>query len=211
MLIIFDLDGTLVDSSQDLTISVNAMLEHFHRSPLTRETVQQYVGNGAAVLVRRALGDMLSANAFEEGFAFFLEHYSKHALDNTFLYPGIRGLLDELRSMDHRMAVLSNKPARLSQDILNGLDAGKYFFRVYGGDSFPTKKPEPAGLLNLLNEAAVPSPEALFIGDSSVDVETAHNAGVRCCGVLWGFQPQRLQTAGAEILISEPHQLFAYI
>lgn len=211
MLIIFDLDGTLIDSVEDLTSAVNAMLGHFGRPPLTVEHVQGYVGNGVAVLVQRALGNGASEELRAEGLAFFLEYYSKHALDRTTLYSGIRGLLDDLRSMDHRMAVLSNKPARISQDIVNGLDIGKYFFRVYGGDSFLTRKPDPGGLMALMGEAAVTSRDTLLVGDSPVDVHTAHNAGVRCCGALWGFQPHLLQNAAPEILIAKPHQLFAYI
>ncbi len=211
MLITFDLDGTLIDSAEDLANSVNAMLAHFDRPPLSPEIIQTYVGNGAAVLVQRTLGDGALRETCDAAVEFFLEHYGKHALDHTTLYPGIRGLLEDLRSMDHTMAVLSNKPARIGQDVLNGLDAGKFFFRVYGGDSFATKKPDPAGLLTIMSEVGVTYRSALMVGDSPVDVQTAHAAGVRCCGVLWGFEPHRLQLAGAEILIGKPHQLFAYI
>lgn len=187
------------------------MLSHLGRSPLSSEVIQAYVGDGAKVLVQRALGSQAATDLVEKGLAIFLDHYSKHALKNTTLYPGIRNLLDDLRSMDHRMAVLSNKPALVSRDIVNGLDIGKYFCRVYGGDSFPTKKPDSLGISTLMGEEAVIARDCLMIGDSPVDVQTAHNAGVRCCGVLWGFQPAALQHAGAEILISKPHQLFAYI
>jgi phosphoglycolate phosphatase len=211
LLITFDLDGTLIDSSDDLANSVNAMLMHFNRRPIPADVIQTYVGNGADVLVRRALGDQTLNDTYEKALAFFLDYYGQHSLEYTGLYTGVRELIEDLKSMDHQLAVLTNKPVKISEDILKGLKLGKHFFRIYGGDSFPTKKPDPAGLLTILSEAGVQPREALLIGDSAVDVQTAHNSGVRCCGVTWGFQPQAIQSAGADLLISKPHQLMAYI
>jgi phosphoglycolate phosphatase len=211
LLITFDLDGTLIDSAEDLANAVNAMLSHFGRRPIASDVIQTYVGNGAGVLVRRALGDQTSSDIYEQALAFFLDYYRQHSLENTRLYPGLKSLIEDLQSMDHQLAVLTNKPVAISEDILNGLKMGKYFFRIYGGDSFSTKKPDPVGMLTILSEAGAQPREALLIGDSPVDVQTAHNSGVRCCGVLWGFQPHMLQAAGADMLISKPHQLMAYI
>jgi phosphoglycolate phosphatase len=211
LLIIFDLDGTLIDSAEDIANAVNAMLRHLNRRPLSVDVIQTYVGNGAAALVQRAIGENASMDTFDIALAFFLDYYEQHPLEYTGLYPGLKHLLDDLRSMRHALAVLSNKPTRITEKVLRGLGIYDYFFRVYGGDSFVTKKPEPAGVLALLNEAGVEPRDALLIGDSPVDVQTAHNARIRCCGVLWGFQPHHLQTAGADMIINKPHQLLAYI
>ncbi len=191
-LVIFDLDGTLVDSQLDLAHSVNATRCHMGLPPIELATVASYVGNGAPVLIRRALGPQASEADIEHALAFFLAYYNEHKLDYTRLYPGVREAIDRLHDAGVRMAVLTNKPVRISQAILDGLGVGGHFFRVYGGNSFEQKKPNPVGVDRLLEEAGAARERALMVGDSSVDVRTARNAGIRCAGVTYGLQPESL-------------------
>jgi phosphoglycolate phosphatase len=206
-LLIFDLDGTLIDSSRDLVISTNAMLRHLGRPEVDEKTVNSYVGDGAPKLVRRALGGNPSDAEFDAAYAFFIRYYREHSLEHTDLYPGIRQALDELQGGDNVLAVLTNKPVKISYDILAGLNAAGYFFRVYGGDSFPSKKPDPVGIETLLRESNVDRAAAVMIGDSSVDIATAKNAGVRSVGVSWGFKPESLNDPAADVIIHETGQL----
>src|SRR5580704_11954932 len=173
--LVFDLDGTLIDSKLDLALSIDATLKHMGRASLPHELIYSLVGNGAAVLVRRALGDSVTDAEAEEGHRFFLAYYRDHMLDNTVTYPGVREALELLRH--HPMAVLTNKPVRFSQAILDGLGLAPYFRYVYGGNSFETKKPHPFGMNVLLREFSVEGREAMVVGDSDVDVMTARNSG----------------------------------
>jgi phosphoglycolate phosphatase len=200
-LLIFDLDGTLIDSSRDLVISTNAMLRHVGRPEIDEKTVNSYVGDGAPKLVRRALGAHVSDEQFHAAYAFFIKYYREHSLENTELYPGIREALDELHGSDNVLAVLTNKPVRISYDILAGLGAANYFFRVYGGDSLPAKKPDPVGIKTLLKETKAARESTVMIGDSSVDISTARNAGVRAVGVSWGFKPESLNDPPADLIV----------
>lgn len=139
--------------------------------------------------------------------AFFLKYYRAHALEHTRLYPGVRELVEALAAGRHELGVLTNKPEKISFDILGALGLQHHFFRIYGGNTFPDKKPHPAGILKLCEEASIAASATLMVGDSSVDVETARNAGVRSCGVTWGFQPETFQTVAPDFLIDEPRQL----
>jgi phosphoglycolate phosphatase len=206
-LLIFDLDGTLVDSRLDLANAVNATRLHMGMAPLANERVYTYVGNGAPVLIRRAIGDQATEAEVQEALEYFLEYYRDHDLDNTVLYPGVKESLDRFRDAGKRMAVLTNKPVRMSCAIVEGLGVGEHFFRVYGGNSFEFKKPNPIGIDTLIAEAAVGREGALMVGDSSVDVATARNAGIRCCGVTYGFQPETLQDPAPEMLVDRMEEL----
>ena len=211
MLIIFDLDGTLIDSSKDLAISVNATRQQFGMSPLDELLVHSYVGNGAAVLVRKAMGPDASDELVEQALSFFLKYYRAHALEYTRLYDGIREAVDQLLSAGHQLAVLTNKPFKISVDIIAALGLKDHFFRVYGGDSFEAKKPNPMGIFKLMEEAGQPAPETLMVGDSAVDILTARNAGVRGVGVLWGFQPETFELHPPDLLVREPIELTTVI
>jgi len=200
-LVIFDLDGTLIDSKLDLAHSVNAMLGHMGREPLPHELVFSYVGNGAPVLVRRALGPDASDAEAQAGLEYFLAYYRDHMLDCTTLYPGVVKTLDSLRTDGIQMAVLTNKPVRFSNAILEGLGLSSHFIRVFGGNSFEQKKPHPIGITTLLDETKVPPDLAMMVGDSGVDVQTAKNAGIRSCGVTYGFQPETLAVNPPDFLI----------
>lgn len=206
MLLIFDLDGTLIDSSEDLAISVNAMLRHFGRRELDRETIQSYVGNGAPALVRRALGTDATEAILAEGLAFFLKFYRGHALEHTRLYPGIREAVEKL-SRTHSLAVLTNKPERISTDIIAFLGLSRQFPRVVGGDRFPSKKPDPVGIKALMQESNAKAEETVMIGDTDIDVQTARNAGVRSCGVAWGFRPESFANVPPDLLVHTPEEL----
>ncbi len=211
MLIIFDLDGTLIDSAKDLAISMNATREHFGMTPLDPALIYSYVGNGSAVLVRRALGPEVPDEMAQEGLKFFLKFYREHALEHTKLYPGIREVVEELAASGHKLAILTNKPVRISFDIMGALGLQRHFARVYGGDSFASKKPDPIGVATLMEETSAATGETLFVGDSGVDVRTARNAGVRSCGVTWGFQPEAFQIDAPDVLIQKPSELLRVV
>src|SRR5690349_18864198 len=182
-LLIFDLDGTLIDSRLDLATAVNATRRHMGMEELSNERVYSYVGNGAPVLIRRAMGEQATEAELQEALEYFLEFYRDHDLDHTVLYPGVKESLDRFRAAGKQMAVLTNKPVRMSRHIVEGLGVGGHFFQVYGGNSFEFKKPSPVGVLALMREAAATRESTMMVGDSSVDVQTARNAGIRCCGV----------------------------
>jgi phosphoglycolate phosphatase len=206
-LLIFDLDGTLIDSKLDLAHAVNATRAHFGLPALDLETVGNYIGNGAPVLIRRALGAEASQVEVDKALEFFLAYYGDHKLDNTRAYPGIPEALEALHQDSVRMAVLTNKPVRISGRIIDGLGLSKYFLHVYGGNSFDRKKPDPLGVETLLVETGVPKERTLMVGDSSVDVQTARNAGVKVCGVTYGFQPESFATDPPDMIVDRPEEL----
>jgi len=183
--LIFDLDGTLIDSKQDLIRSVNAMLVKMGRESLHEDTISGYIGHGAPKLVARALGNGATAAEREQALKFFLAHYEEHKLDSTRPYPGVAEALEQLREFP--MAVLTNKPVRVSRRIVKGLGLANYFRAVYGGNSFETKKPDPLGARRILEELGATAGETMIVGDSEVDVQTARNAGTLAAAVNYGF------------------------
>lgn len=219
-LLIFDLDGTLVDSRDDLSNSVNAMLRHYGKPELAADVIASYIGNGAPMLVRRSLGDPDDENFVQEALLYFMSYYREHKLDHTYVYDGIKEALDVIRSStngspngprDLKMAVLSNKPVVPSRGIVDALGLGPYFFQVYGGNSFHTKKPDPAGVQALLEESGATSEQTVIIGDSDVDIITARNAGIYSVGVTYGLAPHTLEDAPPDILVDKPQELAAVL
>ncbi|HZQ91644.1 MAG TPA: HAD-IA family hydrolase [Terriglobales bacterium] len=213
-LLIFDLDGTLVDSRLDLANSVNAMLRNYGRPALPCDVIASYVGDGAPMLVRRALGDPDDEQYLAEALNFFLAYYREHKLDNTLVYEGVEDALRAAQSARNgspprALAVLSNKPVRPSQQIVDALGLGEFFFRVYGGNSFPTKKPDPLGARTLLEEANAAPDQTAIIGDSDIDVLTGRNAGLWTIGVNYGFAPHTLEAAPPDVLVNSPAELAA--
>ena len=206
-LFIFDLDGTLIDSKLDLAHAVNATRAHLDLPPLEHELIFSYVGNGAPVLIRRALDPEAPEHLVNHALEYFLAYYREHMLDYTVLYPGVRETLEKLDNGERRLAVLTNKPVRISAAILDGLSVGKHFFRVYGGNSFEQKKPDPIGIETLLREAGARKERTLMVGDSAVDIQTARNAGIPCCGVTYGFQPESLAACPPDFLIERMDKL----
>jgi phosphoglycolate phosphatase len=206
-LVIFDLDGTLIDSELDLAASVNAMLRHFDRKELPLQIIGTYIGDGAPMLIRRALGDPTDQQFLQDALNYFLAYYRDHKLDSTCLYPGIREALHEISQGGRKLAVLTNKPVRASQGILAGLGLAESFFQVYGGNSFPTKKPDPLGANTLMRQAGATAEETVMVGDSAVDILTARNAGLWSVGVTYGFAPQTLEQAPPDVLVDTPADL----
>jgi phosphoglycolate phosphatase len=205
-LLVFDLDGTLIDSAQDLCNSVNETLKAFDYEPLPDPAIAGFVGNGAPMLVRRSLAvarnqrpedvdDELLANAYQ----FFLKYYREHKLDFTYTYEGVLEALKALKVLHNTrsgtpggrtlaMAVLTNKPVRPARGICEGLGLASYFWEIYGGDSFATKKPDPTGLRKLMEETGAQPEETAMIGDSQVDLRVrAANAREYAAGRAGGF------------------------
>lgn len=211
--LIFDLDGTLIDSKLDLAHSVNAMLQHMGREAHVHETIFSFIGDGAAMLVRRALGEGVTDAEVAQGLDYFLKYYRAHMLDNTAAYPGVREALAELagdsgkpaehlaRHPARAMAVLTNKPVVFSRAILDGLGLSRYFRFVYGGNSFERKKPDPMGVEILLRDLQASPGEALMVGDSDVDIKTARNAGILACGVSYGFGLEGLRAHPPDLMV----------
>jgi phosphoglycolate phosphatase len=211
-LVIFDLDGTLIDSRLDLVHSVNAALRHIGRAALPDDVIASYVGDGAPILIQRALGrDTVDEALVRKGLEFFLSYYREHKLDHTTVYPGIAESLAAIQNsangVPRKMAVLSNKPVKPSQAIVEALGLGKFFSQVYGGNSFATKKPDPEGARKLLEESGVRAEHAVIVGDSHTDVETGRNAGLWTIGVTYGFAPHTLADEPPDILVDQPHEV----
>ena len=202
-LIVFDLDGTLIDSRRDLANSINAMLTEFHRDPLPEEIIAEYIGDGAGMLVRRALGDPADEKLVEDALASFLNHYRKHKLDYTYVYDGVFEALEALKP-GRTLAVLTNKPVRPAQEICDALGLGPYFFRIYGGNSFATKKPDPEGLNTLIREAEVSPSETVMVGDSDVDILTARRAKTWAIGCRYGLSSHTVESIPSDSLADSP-------
>lgn len=210
-LLVFDLDGTLIDSAQDLCNSVNATLAHFGLKHLEDTQIASFIGDGALMLVRRALafehGSPVSEEFLETAYKFFLDYYRAHKLDFTYAYEGVLEALQALKHLHDQprtMAVLTNKPVRPAQDICAALGLAPYFLHIYGGNSFATKKPNPEGLLSLMAEAGASASETVLIGDSMVDVQTARNAGVWAIGCTFGLAPETLESHQPDVLVDSP-------
>jgi phosphoglycolate phosphatase len=209
-LLVFDLDGTLVDSKVDLANAINHMLRHYGRPELPVGIIAGYIGDGANMLVQRSLGGLQDENFLRQAYDIFVKFYREHALDHTHVYPGVMEALRAICTAANgrlQMAVLSNKPVRPSEFIVKGLGMDDLFVRVYGGNSFETKKPDPLGALTLLRETSTLPAEAVMIGDSQNDVLTARNAGMWSIGVTYGFSPDTLQAHPPDVLIDSPQEL----
>ena len=201
MLLIFDLDGTLIDSRLDLVHAVNATRAETGRGPLPDEQIFSFVGSGAPVLVQRAMGPGASEEEVANALEFFLDYYRHHALDYTIVYPEVGDALHRLHACGAQLAVLTNKPVRISERIMKGLGLAPLFFRIYGGNSFDHKKPHPIGIETLRAEVNARTEDTWMVGDSWVDVQTARNAGVAACGVTWGFQPETFREFPPDVLV----------
>jgi len=210
-LVIFDLDGTLVDSRLDLANSVNAMLKHFGKPELPCDVIAGYIGDGAPMLVRRSLGDPDDEKFVEEALLYFLAWYREHKLDNTYVYEGVKEALAAVRQgpngAPRKLAVLTNKPVRPSQAIVDALGLAAFFAQVYGGNSFHTKKPDPHGAQVLIDENGVRPEETVMVGDSEIDILTARNAGMYSIGLTYGFAPHTLETVPPDVLVDTPAEM----
>src|SRR5713226_5868211 len=197
--LIFDLDGTLIDSKLDLIRSVNAMLHEMGREQLREDTISSYIGHGAPQLVGRALGNGATEAERQQALKFFLAYYENHKMDSTCAYSGVPEALEHLAAFP--MAILTNKPVRISLRILESLGLSKYFRAVYGGNSFETKKPDPLGAQTILREFGAAPAEALLIGDSEVDVQSALFSGASAATVNYGFGTHDRATHPADLYL----------
>ena len=204
-LVVFDLDGTLADTKKDLALSVNAMRQHMGLGPLPLETIASYVGHGVTVLMKRSLGDEARDGDLERATKFYLHYYSRHLLDNTVAFPGVPEALADLAP--RKLAIVTNKPTGFSHDVINGLGLASCFYEIYGGDSFPQKKPDPIGIRTLMSRLSIPAEKTLMVGDSDTDIFTGHNAGVWTCGVTYGFAPETLEKAGPDLVLDDLREL----
>jgi phosphoglycolate phosphatase len=205
-LIVFDLDGTLVDSSRDITAAVNAALRRLApgAAAIPLERILGFVGEGARLLIERSLEHAAVALPVDEVLAVYLDCYRERLLETTRLYPGVAEALDALAPAGPELAVLTNKPGDMSRAILEGLGVAARFGRILGAGDVPARKPDPTGLVALLAELAIAAGQAWLVGDSATDVLTARAAGVRVAGVTWGFHPAELRAAGPDRILDHP-------
>jgi len=210
-LVVFDLDGTLIDSARDLAAATNAALARFGpgRPPLPEAVVRSFVGEGARLLLERSLAHAGIDAPVEDVLPVFRECYREHLLDSTVLYPGVAEALEALS--DRTLAVLTNKPGDFSRAILEGLGVATRFARVWGADDVPARKPDPAGLLRLRRELGARPVETRVVGDSPIDVATARAAGVGVVGVTYGLDPEGVRAAGPDRLIDDLRELKALL
>jgi len=194
-LVMFDLDGTLIDSVPDLAAAVDRMLLEMERAPVGIDAVREWVGNGAPVLVRRALAGGIDHASVDDdlagqGLDLFMNAYAE-SHDLTVVYPGVRDTLDWLHQQGVEMALITNKPERFVGPLLDQMKIGRYFRWIIGGDTLPQKKPDPAALLFVMQMAGIGADDALFVGDSRSDVQAAKAAGVKCVGLTYGYNHGR--------------------
>ena len=207
--LIFDLDGTLVDSKRDLTASVNHIRHQFDLPVLTEQEIARFIGDGALMLIRRAIGPKATESNVQAGLQMFLSYYRAHMLDCTTLYPGVRETIERLT--DCRLAVLTNKPVHFSCAMLDGLGIYHHFAAVYGGNSFDHKKPDPVGIFQILSDTKGNRERTWMIGDSAVDVLTGRNAGVKTCGVTYGYATETFKDAPPDFVIDNFSDLEALV
>ncbi|MBA1201724.1 phosphoglycolate phosphatase [Pseudomonas capeferrum] len=204
-LVMFDLDGTLIDSVPDLAAAVDHMLFELGRPPAGLEAVRHWVGNGAPVLVRRALADGLEHASVDEalaerGLELFMAAYAR-SHDLTVLYPGVPDTLKWLHKQGVEMALITNKPERFVGPLLDQMKIGRYFRWIIGGDTLPQKKPDPSALLLVMKMAGVSPEQSLFVGDSRSDVLASRAAGVQCVALSYGYNHGRPVSEEAPSLV----------
>ncbi len=199
-LIVYDLDGTLVDTLDDITASANYMLREFGAETIDRDVVRRYVGRGLQTLVQRCLGAQDEARV-AEGMRVYRRYYSQHMLDKSSVYPNVREALTHFQS--RVQAVITNKPDPYATQMLQALELAPYFSQIIAGDGAYPKKPHPASLQALMENAEASPDQTLFIGDSCVDIETGRAAGVLTVAVSHGLEDE------ADLVRAQPDRLFA--
>lgn len=209
--VIFDMDGTLLDTLEDLKDAVNAALRALSMPERTLEEIRRFVGNGAKLLLERAVPGGRENPECDRALALFREHYSRHCNDRTKAYEGVLPLLRRLKEEGYALAIVSNKPDAAVKEL-----AGIYFEGLVetaiGERPGTAKKPAPDTVFAALKELAVPAERAVYVGDSEVDVETAVNAGLPCISVLWGFREREfLLENGADCFVEKPEEIWEYI
>lgn len=214
-LLIFDLDGTLIDSRQDLVNSSNYLRAVMSLPHLDDVTIASYVGDGARFLVRRLLDESPDEALVDRGLKIFLEYYRQHMLDHTVLFPGVLEAIEEIKTTAagsaRALTVLTNKPVRFSRMILEGLGVANRFRSIYGGNSFEQKKPDPMGTHIILEETGIAREATLMVGDSDVDILTGRNAGIATCGVTYGLGLERMKATPPDVQVDDLRELAALL
>ncbi len=206
-LVIFDLDGTLIDSQIDLVNSVNATRGEMGLGAIAADVVASYIGKGAPVLIQKALGPEATEAQLKHALGFFMTYYRQHCVDNTALYPNVGSALEQMHERGVALAILTNKPVRISRLIMERLKVADKMFQIYGGNSFEFKKPHPIGIEALRAESPANTAVTWMVGDTPVDIQTARNAGVSACGVSWGFQPESFVSDPPDLVIDDLREL----
>ena len=210
--LIFDLDGTLVDSLQGISASLNHALAASNLPTHSLETVQGFIGNGARILIQRAVPAGVDEAVIHRLEHTFKSHYDLTWPAGTFPYPGIIGLLETLQNQGYPLAVLSNKPHAFTEIIVSQLFPTIHFAVVLGQRTGIPHKPDPTGALEISTAIQLAPAGCIIIGDSTMDLETAQNAGMRTIAVTWGFhERERLLAAGADLLVDDPDALLEAI
>ena len=198
-LIVYDFDGTLVNTLADIADSVNLALDEMNLNTLNRETIRGNIGNGVVNLMTRSLINS-GCDDIETAVSLFRKHYNHHLLDQTDFYPSGREVVQYFS--DKKNAILSNKPVAFIEKILKALNFLQHFDSILGGDSLEVQKPDPKGLQLLISKLNCPAKQVLMIGDSAIDIETGKQAGVLTCGVTYGLgDPDSLRDAKPDYLI----------
>lgn len=204
--VIFDLDGTLVDTRTDLAAATNYMLATLGLPTLSLAQVESYIGHGVHALVRRALGAS-NAHLADQGVDLFLAYYREHLHDTSCPYPGVASLLAAAHARGLVLSLLTNKPEALSRALLIGLGLAPFFVAVVGGDTLSVQKPHPQGVFYLQGLTGIPLEQTVLVGDSAVDVATGRAAGVATCGVTWGYGAGEFLLAWPQFVVDSPEQL----
>ena len=209
--VLFDLDGTLLETRRDIATAANLVLAEMGLPQLPPEEVSGYVGRGARVLmsrcIERASGAAPSDSGVESAFSAFRRHYALHMCDTTLPYPGIFGLLDRLKEAGVPMAVVTNKPEDLSYRMTERLGLSAYFSFIVGGETLPRRKPDPAPLICALERFGA-GENPLMVGDSTIDIEAARAAGIPVAAVAWGFGPRdEVIEARPDFIVEDPAEL----
>ena len=207
-LIVYDLDGTLIDSRKDIVSSVNWTLTELGFKELPTEKISSFVGSGVANLMRQSLQEISpeALKCHDRSIKLFRRYYGEHLLDQTQLYPSVRKVLEFFK--DRKQSVMTNKPQDFSITILKSLGIDSYFFKVMGGDQGFAKKPHPASLLEILKAAEMSPEEVILVGDSATDIETGKNAGVKTIAVTYGFgSREEIQAARPESILNDLEEL----
>ena len=211
---IFDLDGTLTNTLESMTYSVNLTLEEMGLSKITKDQCRLFVGNGARVLMEKSLkaaGDT-DASRIEEGMEIYGRIFDQNCTYHVTPYEGIPEMLKALKDKGIQLAVLSNKPDRQTVKVVKAIFGEELFDYAQGQKEGIRRKPEPDGVWHLMEQMHVSKEECLYIGDSEVDAATGRNAGLKTIGVLWGFRDRKtLETAGADDLIDRPDELLQFV
>ena len=211
---IFDLDGTLINTLESMTYSVNLTLEEMGLSKITKDQCRLFVGNGARVLIEKSLkaaGDT-DASRIEEGMEIYGRIFDRNCTYHVTPYEGIPEMLKALKDKGIQLAVLSNKPDRQTVKVVKAIFGEELFDYAQGQKEGIRRKPEPDGVWYLMEQMHVSKEECLYIGDSEVDAATGRNAGLKTIGVLWGFRDRKtLETAGVDDLIDRPDELLQFV